>query len=75
MRRRPQLELVPTHLMEFDLADWVESGEAEWWPAFERWKSARRVWAGRHPDSALGNYLQLMKVARLVWPDQLRMSA
>jgi hypothetical protein len=75
MRRRPQLELVPTHLMEFVWSEWAEPGEVEWWPAFERWKAARRVWVGRHPDSALGNYLQLMKVERLVWADQLGMSA
>jgi hypothetical protein len=35
---------------------------AHWRPGFDRWKQARRTWIGEHPDSDLGDYIDVARV-------------
>jgi hypothetical protein len=52
----------PAELLKFKPEEWESPDDSGWWPAFERWKTARRGWIAQHPKSALGNLLTLMIV-------------
>jgi hypothetical protein len=45
----------------FDPTEWTSAGETSWFPAYERWKDARRAWAAEHPTGDLGDMLDLMR--------------
>jgi hypothetical protein len=62
--RRPADLETPAELLEFMAEEWESPGDSGWWPAFERWKGARRGWVAQHPGSVLGNLLALMVVVR-----------
>ena len=72
MRRRPPGVEPPAELFEFRLQDWpagsgdpeplqmFEPPRSEWELAFSRWKAARRAWVAKHPNSSLGDPLDLL---------------
>jgi hypothetical protein len=72
-RRWPPSAEPPAELFEFDPADWPGSDVFTDWPteqpaweaAFRRWKAARRDWVAKHPDSSLGDRLDLLRRERL----------
>jgi hypothetical protein len=73
MWRRPPGFEPPAELFEFDPADWPGSDVFTDWPtenpaweaAFKRWNAARRAWVAKHPNSRLGNRLDLLRGERL----------
>jgi hypothetical protein len=52
----------PAELVTFDSAEWAAAGDAlgDWQPAFRRWAAARRAWIRQHPDSELGDQVDLL---------------
>jgi hypothetical protein len=59
--RRSVVAEPPAMLRAFDPADWP-SADAE--AAFQEWKQARREWISEHPDSSLGDMLDLLRGER-----------
>jgi hypothetical protein len=51
----------PDELCVFDPTEWTQLGESSWFPAYRRWKSARRQWSEQHPDGDLGDVLEQMR--------------
>ena len=60
-RRLPLTVAVPPELVIFDPKQWA--GE-EWWQSFELWTAARREFVKQHPDTALGNSLDVLREHR-----------
>jgi hypothetical protein len=60
MHRIPADLETPAELLQFKPEEWESPDDRGWWPAFERWKTARRGWIAQHPKSVLGNLLALM---------------
>ena len=46
----------PPELFVFNSADWLGAYPG----SFEAWRTARREWVKAHPDSPLGNMLDLL---------------
>src|SRR5215212_426079 len=64
MHRRPPGVEPPAELFEFRLEEWQAPDDLDWEAAFQRWTTARRAWVAEHPDSALGNRLDLLRGER-----------
>ena len=62
-RRPPGVE-PPAELFEFQLEEWQAPDDPDREAAFQRWTTARRAWVAEHPDSALGNRLDLLRGER-----------
>jgi hypothetical protein len=46
------------------LEEWQAPDDLDRESAFQRWTTARRAWVAEHPDSALGNRLDLLRGER-----------
>ena len=55
VRRRPMSVMPPPELFVFNPAAW---------DSFDAWCAARREWVKAHPDSPLGNMLDLLRGER-----------
>jgi hypothetical protein len=60
--RKPPSTQTPAELVEFDPAEWSAPAEASWQQGFSRWKTARRAWIDEHPDSTLGDLIDVLRV-------------
>jgi hypothetical protein len=60
VRRRPVSVMPPPELFVFNSADWPGAYPG----SFEAWRAARREWVKAHPDSPLGNMLDLLRGER-----------
>jgi hypothetical protein len=60
-RRKAPSTPTPAELVRFD-PEWSAPGETHWRGGFDRWKQARRTWIGEHPDSTLGDYIDVKRV-------------
>jgi hypothetical protein len=63
MHRKPVGVPTPPELLAFRQEDWPGS-DAGWFPEYERWIEARRVYSKAHPDSDLGSVLDQMRFER-----------
>ena len=70
--RRPPAVLAPVELLWLDPADWPAM---PWLEVFALWQHKRREFARSHPDSALGNALELLRVERRVMDEHRRDAA
>lgn len=61
-RRKALSSPTPAELSRFDPDEWTAPGETGWQPGFRRWKQARRAWIDEHPDSDLGDYIDVARV-------------
>ena len=59
---QPPVPTAPGELSVFDPTEWTSAGETSWFPAFVRWRSARRAWAEEHPNGDLGDLLDQMRL-------------
>jgi hypothetical protein len=59
----------PAELSQFAPEEWSAPGDTGWKPAFRRWRVARREWVGEHPDSDLGDHIDLLRVEHLTLKD------
>jgi hypothetical protein len=60
VRRRPVSAMPPAELFAYNPLDWPGA-----YPdSFELWCAARRDWVRAHPDSPLGNMLDLLRGER-----------
>jgi hypothetical protein len=60
--RLPPAAKIPGELLTFRLEEWAAPGdEGSWSPAFRRWQVARHAWVGTHPDSELGDMLDVLR--------------
>jgi hypothetical protein len=59
-RLRPVAEPA-AELVTYDEDEWAEPGDTASWQAFRRWKDARHTWAKKHPDSSLGNIVDVFR--------------
>ena len=73
MHRKPAEIETPAELLQFNPEEWESPDDSGWWPAFERWKDARRARTAQHPKSALGNLLALMIVEHQTHMAMLRL--
>ena len=69
MRRRPPAPVAPVELLWLDPADWPAM---PWLEVFALWQGRRREFARTHPDSALGNALEMLRVERRVMDEHRR---
>jgi hypothetical protein len=61
-RRKAPSTPTPAELTTFGPDEWAAPGETHWRPGFDRWKQARRPWIREHPDSTLGDALDVYRV-------------
>jgi hypothetical protein len=64
-RRTPPSTPTPAELTRFDPDEWSEVGDTHWKPGFKRWKQARHTWLHEHPDSMLGDAVDVFRVEHL----------
>ena len=55
---------IPGHPQVFE--DWRTPPTDEWELAFARWKAARWAWVAEHPNTVLGDRLDLLRAARRI---------
>jgi hypothetical protein len=55
----------PAELTQFDPEEWSAPGETSWHQGFKRWKQARHTWLHEHPDSSLGDAIDVFRVEHL----------
>jgi hypothetical protein len=61
-RRKTPIDRAPGELEVFDATEWASPTESSWWPAYQRWRQARRLWVNEHPDGgSLGDQLDRMR--------------
>ena len=60
VRRRPMSVMPPPELFVFNSAEWAGAYPE----SFDAWCAARREWVKAHPDSPLGNMLDLLRGER-----------
>jgi hypothetical protein len=65
MHRQAPSTPTPAELATFSPDEWAAPGEPSWHEGFKRWKDARRAWIREHPDSDLGDYLDVARVNHL----------
>jgi hypothetical protein len=61
-RRVPPSTPTPGELTRFNPSEWAAPGETSWQLGFSRWKAARRAWIDQHPDSTLGDLIDVLRV-------------
>jgi hypothetical protein len=73
---KPPVDRAPAELHEFDPAEWMTPEESSWWPAYLRWRGARRLWSEEHPNGSLGDMVAMMRLEHTVrvemkraWPE------
>jgi hypothetical protein len=71
VRRRPVSVAPPPELFVFNPADWPGACP----DSFEAWREARREWVKAHPDSPLGNMLDLLRGERKARQEHLGWTA
>jgi hypothetical protein len=64
-RREAPSTPTPAELTEFEPDEWSAPGETSWHGGFQRWKHARRAWIREHPDSTLGDMIDVFRVEHL----------
>jgi len=72
LRRKPSTAQPPAELLKFDAREWAAPDAQSWDDQFRRWKTARHHWVDRHPDSVLGDLLDVLRVERQVRRDSAR---
>ena len=60
--RNPPSTPTPAELTQFAPEEWAAPGETSWHEGFKRWKQARREWIREHPDSTLGDLIDVLRV-------------
>jgi hypothetical protein len=62
MRRLPPDVKTPAELVTFRVEEWAATDdEGAWGPAFRRSQVARHAWVEAHPDSELGDMLDVLR--------------
>jgi hypothetical protein len=62
MHRLPPGVKTPAELLTFRREEWMATDdESSWGPAFRRWQVARHAWVETHPDSELGDLLDVLR--------------
>ena len=62
MHRLPPAVKIPAELLTFRREEWMAPDDgSSWGPAFRRWQVARHAWVEAHPDSQLGDMLDVIR--------------
>lgn len=72
MHRRPPAVKIPGELLSFCREEWVAPDDGtSWGVPFRRWQLAGHAWVETHPDSVLGDPLDVIRaevqVKRRLW--------
>ena len=72
MHRLPPAVKIPAELLTFCREEWVAPDDGTSWALpFRRWQVARHAWVETHPDSELGDLLDVLRgevqVKRGLW--------
>lgn len=59
-RRLRPAEQPPAELLEFNVEEWTAPDDESWHPAFRRWQLARHAWVQTHPDTILGDIIDVL---------------
>ncbi|MFZ1114231.1 MAG: hypothetical protein WAN44_00180 [Propionibacteriaceae bacterium] len=61
-QRRPKpVATPPEKLVTFDVDEWAERFDRSWAAAFRRWQLARHEWVKSHPDTILGDQIDVLR--------------
>jgi hypothetical protein len=62
MHRLPPAVKIPGQLLEFRFEEWAAPDDGpSWAPVFRRWQLARHAWVQTHPNSELGDMLDVIR--------------
>ena len=62
MHRLPPAVKIPGELLTFHRAEWAAPDDGSSWALpFWRWQLARHAWVETHPDSELGDMLDVIR--------------
>ncbi len=62
MHLRPPAVKIPGELLSFRREEWVAPDDGPSWALpFRRWQVARHAWVETHPDSDLGDMLDVIR--------------